>query len=110
MSYNGKPDKTARPPRGRLSVEGVAEAIERYFGNLASVARAFGVSRMAVWSFVERRPELQEILRDARETLLDNAESALDRAIVRGEPWAIKLILKTLGKSRGYVERCEMAH
>jgi hypothetical protein len=30
-------------------------------------------------------------------------------AILNGEPWAIALALKTLGKSRGYVERAELA-
>ncbi|HJZ54253.1 MAG TPA: hypothetical protein VKE74_04815 [Gemmataceae bacterium] len=78
----------------------MAEAVERYHGNLAAVARSFKVSRAAVGEYIARRPELQAIL--------DNAESSLDRAILRGEGWAITLILKTLGKNRGYVERTEI--
>src|SRR5262245_62874788 len=88
MSDNGEADKAARPPRRRLSPDRVAEAIEHYHGNLAAVARSFGVTRAAVGDYVARRPELQVILYDARETRLDNAESSLDRAILRGEGWA----------------------
>ena len=36
--------------------------------------------------------------------------SALDRAVIKGEGWAITLLLKTLGKDRGYVERKEVEH
>jgi len=39
--------------------------------------------------------------------LLDATEEKLVAAIDNGEPWAIALVLKTLGKERGYVERQE---
>ncbi|HJZ57162.1 MAG TPA: hypothetical protein VKE74_19485 [Gemmataceae bacterium] len=103
-------NKVAPPPRRRLSVPGLLDAIPRFRGNLAAVARSFGVTRTAVWKFVQRYPELQEVAHDARETRLDNAESSLDRAILAGEPWAIQMVLKTLGKDRGYVERTEQHH
>ncbi|HJZ59264.1 MAG TPA: hypothetical protein VKE74_30245 [Gemmataceae bacterium] len=110
---NGKPhgaagDRSRPRPRKRLSPDRVAEAIGQYHGNLAAVARSFGVSRAAVGDYVARRPELQAILYDAREERLDNAESSLDRAILRGEGWAVTLLLRTLGKNRGYYERTEL--
>ena len=42
----------------------------------------------------------------ARNTTLDRAETKLFEA---GEQWAIQFMLKTLGKSRGYTERTEIA-
>jgi hypothetical protein len=35
---------------------------------------------------------------------LDIAEVALTLAILNGEPWAIKFMLSTQGKARGYIE------
>ena len=40
--------------------------------------------------------------------MLDNTESALYVAALRGEAWAVCFLLKTQGKSRGYVERAEL--
>jgi hypothetical protein len=53
----------------------------------------------------KRWPELREIVEEERELLLDNAENALHKAIMRGEAWAICFFLKTRGKARGYSER-----
>ena len=36
---------------------------------------------------------------------LDKAEARLFDAMERGEPWAIRMVLMTLGRSRGYVEK-----
>ena len=36
------------------------------------------------------------------------AEAALYRAIIAGEPWAVKFQLATKGKDRGYTERHEV--
>ena len=44
----------------------------------------------------------------AREELVDIAEIRLRVAINNGEPWAIALVLKTMGKNRGYTERHEI--
>lgn len=92
----------------RLRVEAVAAELRASFGNQSAVARKFGVSRQAVAKFIETRPALQVVLDEAQQSILDNAESALYRAILQGEPWAVKWLLATKGKSRGYVERQEV--
>ena len=38
---------------------------------------------------------------------MDLAESALKRAVLAGEGWAVCFALKCQGKNRGYVERVE---
>ena len=50
-------------------------------------------------------PKAQEALDDAREYTLDRAETKLFEAMENGEPWAIRMVLMTLGRSRGYVEK-----
>ena len=76
-------------------------------GNIAATARALGVTRKTVYSRISKSNPLQVVLHDARETMLDNAETTLyDRALDGGTAELI-FFLKTQGKSRGYIERQE---
>jgi len=99
-----KVDKVA-PKKGHpLTVAGVEEQLRILSGNVSAVGRAFGVSRQAVAKFIKSRPSLQAVAEDARETMLDSAESSLYRGVLAGEAWAVCFMLKTIGKQRGYVE------
>lgn len=93
-----------------LEAVAVSAAIAEYSGNLASVARQFKVTRSAVHQFVNASPALLQVVADQKESRLDNAESALDRALNEGEAWAVCFFLKTQGKKRGYVEKQEVEH
>jgi len=92
-----------------LTVEQVEHALKRTAGNVSAAARELGVSRTTVYKKVNASPTLQEILADAREELVDIAESALRREVLAGNITAIIFTLKTQGKSRGYVERQEVS-
>jgi hypothetical protein len=46
---------------------------------------------------------------DERESMKDDAESALYKAVLEGEPWAVKFFLSTQAKDRGYSLRTELA-
>jgi hypothetical protein len=101
-------EKTAPKKRGRkpvLDPELVAAALADLQGNVAGAAKRFGVARQSVADLIERRPALQQVLQDAREGMLDNAESSLYRAVLAGEAWAVCFFLKTQGRTRGYVEK-----
>lgn len=91
----------------RLTPKAVAEQIARLRGNVAAVARAFGVTRQAAAEYIAKRPDLAGLLRDAREEMKDHGESALYAAVLSGEAWAVCFFLKTQAKDRGYVERQE---
>lgn len=91
-----------------LNIASVAAAIAELSGNLAGVARRFNVDRNAVWKMVQKYPTLQQVVKDCREGIKDIAESALQRAIMQGEAWAICFFLKTQAKDRGYLERYEI--
>ncbi len=86
----------------------MAAAIVTFQGNLKAIARNFKVHRSSVQEFIGKSKELTQILKDAREGELDDAESSLYRAIINGEAWAVCFKLKTQGKGRGYVERKEL--
>lgn len=99
-----------RAKRGKkiLTDRTVEAALLKCRGNYAAAAKALGVTRQAVSKYVKERPELLEAVNDQREARIDRAESALDKAIDRGAPWAISLTLRTQGKERGWVERQEV--
>lgn len=103
---NRTPSKRGRKSKLRKYL--VAKALVEMGGNISAVARKFGVARSRVVEFVGKRPDLQRILADTRDTAIDHAESSLLRAILQGEAWAVCFMLKTQGKSRGYVERQEI--
>jgi hypothetical protein len=77
-------------------------AIVETIGNLAAVARRFGVSRQAVHKFIASRPALRVVWKDAREVMSDNAESVLYAAILKGEAWAVRYFLDNQARDRGY--------
>lgn len=96
------PKKKGRKPI--LDPELVAAALADLQGNVSAVGKRFGVDRTSVRDLIEKRPALQKICHDAREGMLDNAESSLYRAVIAGEAWAVCFFLKTQGRSRGYDE------
>jgi hypothetical protein len=82
--------------------------IEEERGNVSTVARKVGVSRKAIMNHVGQSPDLIEALADARETMLDQAESKLYEKVLAGETVELLFFLKTQGRSRGYSERMEV--
>jgi hypothetical protein len=96
---------TAAPP---LKAAHVAALIQEMNGNLTAVARRLGCSRKRLYRFIEQHPTLQDELTNARESMLDNAESVLYRKVLSGEDTtALIFFLKTQGYKRGYVEKHE---
>ena len=92
---------------GRLTTDKVIPKIHELRGNLSAVARAFNVSRTTLYTFVRAHPTVQQAVDEAREAMLDHAESMLYRKILDGDTTALIFFLKTQGKKRGYVERVE---
>ena len=91
-----------------LDAQLVAATLQELEGNISAVARRFNVARNSVIDLIERHPSLQQVLRDAREGMLDAAENSLLKAARSGEAWAVCFVLKTLGRARGYIERHEI--
>ena len=86
----------------------VVEAIQQYRGNISAVARAFQVSRQAIYDYISNKPDLKQMIQDERESMLDDAESEIYKQIRKGNTTALIFFLKTQGKTRGYVERQEI--
>lgn len=89
------------------TAEEIAAAIKKHKGNIAAVARKFGVARSTIYNRMAELPELQDARHDAREAMLDDAESVLYKKVLEGSTAELIFFLKTQGKTRGYVERSE---
>jgi hypothetical protein len=77
-------------------------------GTVYIAARRLGCAANTIYRFAEKYPEVKEAMHHERGMQIDVAELQLQAAVNRGEPWAIALTLKTIGKDRGYTERTEV--
>lgn len=85
----------------------IEKALRKAQGNISFAARLLGLDRTQVYSRIKASKGLLQVVQEARETLLDDAESALHVAISKREGWAVCFALKTIGRVRGYSERWE---
>ena len=86
----------------------VKAAIYQANGLIRVAAGILAVSPQGLRQRINHNLELQDALKQAREGIVDKAEESLWSCIEKDEPWAVALVLKTLGKNRGYVERQEV--
>jgi hypothetical protein len=94
----------------KIAVDELRAQLEKDKGNIAAAARRFGVSRGTIHNRINESPALQQALADARESMLDNAESVLYKKVLEGSTPELLFFLKTQGRNRGYVERQEIDH
>lgn len=94
--------------RAHLTSEQIAAALRAANGNVSEAARQLGAGRATLYEHMQNDPTLMTILTDAREALVDSAESALSKLIKEGNVAAVIFALKTQGKKRGWVERQEI--
>lgn len=93
----------------RNKVQDYAEAIRRARGLLSYAADALGVTRWALYKFVEQHPELYEVIEEARERTLDLAENNILSKVDSGDYNASQFVLSRLGRNRGYGEKVEQS-
>ena len=79
-------------------------ALKETRGLITLAADRLGCSDDTVRRYVGKYPKVKQTVMQHRRRRVDVAELKLDAALDNGEPWAIALVLKTLGKRRGYYE------
>ena len=89
--------------------ESIIKALHATRGRIYLAADQLGCDPQTIYNRMEKEPELAEVIRAERERRIDIAETALDRAVIEGEAWAVCFTLKCLAKDRGYVERQEIS-
>ena len=93
----------------QYTAEQMIEALHEAHGLASVAARRLGCSDRTVRVYIGRYATVKAAQEEARERLLDLAESRLYEKIDNGDMRAIMFVLKTLGKDRGFVERQEIA-
>lgn len=92
----------------RVTVEMIMPLIDHHKGNLSAIARSLGVHRSTIQRRLAESPVLAAARQDARETMLDMAESVLYKKVLEGSTPELIFFLKTQGFRRGYTERQEI--
>ena len=95
--------------RKNIPRDELIEAIKKTRGLLYLASNVLGVNHVTLSKLIESDEELSQIWREEKGKTLDRAEAKLMQAVDKGEQWAITMILRTLGRERGYVERQEVA-
>jgi hypothetical protein len=83
----------------------VKNSIIKSKGFISQVAKNLNCENKTIYNYVNKYPDLQEVINDTREKMIDFAESKLLKKIKQGDTTAIIFFLKTQGKHRGYSEK-----
>jgi len=86
------------------------EAIRKSNGLIYVAAHNIGCDPGTIYDRAKKVARLRQAIDDCRGKVIDQAENKLFNAIEHGEPWAIALVLRTLGKHRGYTEKSEIEY
>lgn len=76
---------------------------------MSLAAKQLKCNTQTIYNRVNKFPAIQQAIDESRVELVDLAEQKLKKAINNDEAWAIALVLKTLGKTRGYIENPSVA-
>ena len=90
------------------STDKIIEALRSTNGLVSLAAKRLGCAPQTIYTRRDKVHAVAQVIDDCRDELVDLGELALRKAVLAGEPWAVSLVLKTLGKERGYVERQEV--
>ena len=85
-----------------------AEHFRKSF-NRAEACRATGVNRSTVWRWMKEDKAFSEAVWEIEESVLDVAEAKLAEMVRAGNLQAVKFLLRSKGRERGYGDRLEIA-
>lgn len=91
------------------TAERIIEAIRKSQGLLTLASKSSGIGYRTIVQYVADFPSVKEAAIEARERMIDFAESKLYQNIKSGDNTAIIFYLKTQAKHRGYIERAEVS-
>ena len=86
----------------KFTKEQIIKQIIECKGFVSQIAKNLNCKPGTVRNYIKRFPELKEEIDEAREAMVDYAESKLLQNIKEGKEASIFFYLKTQGRSRGY--------
>jgi len=94
----------------RYTEKQIQEALKQTKGMVYLASRQLGCSHHTIKDRIAKSLKLQQIVEAESGMVVDTAELKLYQAILDGDMGAIKYMLSTRGKDRGYVERHQLEH
>ncbi len=96
----------------KINLEKFKKALENTRGIKSLIARRLGVSRKAVYDYLNRVQKARELYEEEAQKTQDLAESKLNQKIKEGSIKAIKIALlkHKRGRERGYGYKQEIEH
>lgn len=91
------------------TAERIILALGESQGLLTLAAKKSGIGYRTIVQYVADFPSVKEAAIEAKEHMIDFAESKLYQNIKEGDNTAIIFYLKTQAKHRGYIERAEVS-
>lgn len=92
----------------KYSNDDIIAALGNANGLIFIAAKMLGCTPQTIYTRANNVKAVRDAIDNARGEFVDAAERKLMTAVSNGEPWAVSFTLKTLGKTRGYVERQEI--
>jgi hypothetical protein len=86
----------------------LAEVLQKCDGVPSAAAKVLGVTPQAVRKRLRENPALQAIASEARESLVDLAESKLRKFVENEDFRAVKFVLETWGRDRGFARSLKL--
>lgn len=99
----------SKGPHPQYDPHKVAATLLESKGLVSFAAKKLRCTPATVYEYINKYPVCRQAKDDAREAMGDAAESKLFANINRGDSRSVEFYLKTIHKSRGYVERQELA-
>ena len=87
----------------------VSAAIIRTEGDLAATASLLGRTRRQVAGFIQRNRQIRLLKEDLEETFIDKVEAKYKQIALDGDTAALRHILQTRGRERGYGNQLALA-
>jgi hypothetical protein len=107
LTYDFEHCRTRLDHTGPYVVEDVIAAIRETGGNFTHMSSLLGRRRSSVRDHVFANLDIKEVYDEEREGFLDQAEKMHNTIALLGDGQALRFVLQTLGKGRGYTTRQE---
>lgn len=88
--------------------DAMLEALDKSLGIVSTAAKMVGIDRSTHYAWMKSDEEYKKAVDSIQDGVLDFAESHLYKLVKEGNPAATIFLLKTRGKTRGYIERQEI--
>lgn len=92
----------------KITPKALEKAIEGSHGIVSNVAKRLRCSWSTADLQIKSSPEAMAQIEAEKEAILDLAEHGLYSQVKDEEAWALKYLLATKGKSRGFTEKTEL--